>query len=878
MPGHAVGLALAVAAHRLDAGGNEDIAFARPDGMGRHPDGLQRRRAVSVDGRARRVEPREQRRDARQVVALLARRLRAAEQYVLDLVRIRARTFASTAFMTSRRQVVGARVDERALAGAPDGGAGRATITASGIGAPRGRTPFLPAGRVGGGLLEPFRVELRPSACSSMNVSTMRPSKCEPRSAGQQFERLGLREGEGTIRTGVRHAVVDVGNGQDPPDHRDVLFLERVGVPGSVPPLVVGAHAGGDGREAWRHRQEQGGADGRVAAHFHPLGLVEWPDLAEDRLRHGELAEVVEHPRPLERFEVVLDHAELGPDDRPEACDPSRVFGGAQVVRRDRAFKGREEVGMGQQGGVHRCPFRAVSRLTPPPFVLGASRASSRGFFGVDHLRRGARPARHVRRIVRSGARLPFSRRDGIPRTMRPSRRVLVLTVVAVACGALIVMVALIGIGTPRSRIDELAQRVLPASLALNQPGARADHSGVVHRRGQRRAPAQRAAIFAESQAAGTRSGSYWTVYQRYAFNQPAERKLQRRYTSLNDQIQAASLDVLSLLGSIDTSAYRAALAHQSDLSARVRDTIDELNRRFYQAKIKSARSATRGTRCLRTRRWILVVFGEWSAHGGLVELAILVLFRAKARRSEADETEVVLAARQNDSPTETELSGAGRKTRRNQTTSVIGSAPANATTGEPVGCLSPTRLPAHFRQVLSTDAEGPGPRCPVISPTSADGGVEWAGQGVLSSSRLGACPFLRERRRALLSACIPDEHRRHDNHRDPHHRSRRTATGHERDDRGSEPVMPKGRRSHRIPASARAQQRPRRVDVLTGLFNRRSVEAQVRPVIERNAAFVVAFADLDHFKNLNDQYGHEMGDRALRLFGRVLRDSVPPC
>ena len=64
---------------------------------------------------------------------------------------------------------------------------------------------------------------------------------------------------------------------------------------------------------------------------------------------------------------------------------------------------------------------------------------------------------------------------------------------------------------------------------------------------------------------------------------------------------------------------------------------------------------------------------------------------------------------------------------------------------------------------------------------------------------------------------------------------------------------------------------------MLTGLFNRRSVEAQVRPVIERGAAFVVAFADLDHFKILNDEHGHEMGDRALRLFARVLRDSVRP-
>jgi diguanylate cyclase (GGDEF)-like protein len=37
----------------------------------------------------------------------------------------------------------------------------------------------------------------------------------------------------------------------------------------------------------------------------------------------------------------------------------------------------------------------------------------------------------------------------------------------------------------------------------------------------------------------------------------------------------------------------------------------------------------------------------------------------------------------------------------------------------------------------------------------------------------------------------------------------------------------------------------------------------------------VVAMADLDHFKALNDTHGHETGDRALRLFAQVLRSSL---
>jgi diguanylate cyclase (GGDEF)-like protein len=67
------------------------------------------------------------------------------------------------------------------------------------------------------------------------------------------------------------------------------------------------------------------------------------------------------------------------------------------------------------------------------------------------------------------------------------------------------------------------------------------------------------------------------------------------------------------------------------------------------------------------------------------------------------------------------------------------------------------------------------------------------------------------------------------------------------------------------------------RTDSLTGLLNRRSVEAEALAVVEGGGPYAVAFGDLDHFKQLNDVFGHDTGDRALRLFARVLRDSVRP-
>ena len=65
-------------------------------------------------------------------------------------------------------------------------------------------------------------------------------------------------------------------------------------------------------------------------------------------------------------------------------------------------------------------------------------------------------------------------------------------------------------------------------------------------------------------------------------------------------------------------------------------------------------------------------------------------------------------------------------------------------------------------------------------------------------------------------------------------------------------------------------------VDVLTGLFNRRHLEMRV---LEESAyskrhreAFAVVMLDLDHFKSVNDTYGHEEGDRVLAEFAAALR------
>jgi diguanylate cyclase (GGDEF)-like protein len=65
--------------------------------------------------------------------------------------------------------------------------------------------------------------------------------------------------------------------------------------------------------------------------------------------------------------------------------------------------------------------------------------------------------------------------------------------------------------------------------------------------------------------------------------------------------------------------------------------------------------------------------------------------------------------------------------------------------------------------------------------------------------------------------------------------------------------------------------------DGLTGLPNRRTLEQKVRELLAVGRPFAVAMADLDHFKDLNDTYGHESGDKALKLFARTMKENLRP-
>lgn len=62
--------------------------------------------------------------------------------------------------------------------------------------------------------------------------------------------------------------------------------------------------------------------------------------------------------------------------------------------------------------------------------------------------------------------------------------------------------------------------------------------------------------------------------------------------------------------------------------------------------------------------------------------------------------------------------------------------------------------------------------------------------------------------------------------------------------------------------------------DALTSLLNRRAFDLEVEGLIRSQHPFSLILADIDRFKNFNDEYGHLLGDQVLRAFSKRLSDA----
>ena len=180
----------------------------------------------------------------------------------------------------------------------------------------------------------------------------------------------------------------------------------------------------------------------------------------------------------------------------------------------------------------------------------------------------------------------------------------------------------------------------------------------------------------------------------------------------------------------------------------------------------------------------------------------------------------------------------------------------------------------AHFRQVLLSRGEVEDPGCGVMSPNDCPAASRARTMVFPQSTALDACPNLRGR--ACSALCVPMSIS-----------GNSTGVFHVTTEDGAPPsdaiqanVEVVARRTSERLAMLRAfevSQTQANSDSLTGLMTRRSLDAAVRELHATGTPYSVAYGDLDHCKSLNDHFGHAAGDRALRTFSQVLRDSLRP-
>jgi len=64
------------------------------------------------------------------------------------------------------------------------------------------------------------------------------------------------------------------------------------------------------------------------------------------------------------------------------------------------------------------------------------------------------------------------------------------------------------------------------------------------------------------------------------------------------------------------------------------------------------------------------------------------------------------------------------------------------------------------------------------------------------------------------------------------------------------------------------------RRDPLTGLYNRRGYNHNI-PNIEKSSYGAILMCDIDHFKKVNDSYGHDAGDYVLQSISKMIRENI---
>ena len=443
----------------------------------------------------------------------------------------------------------------------------------------------------------------------------------------------------------------------------------------------------------------------------------------------------------------------------------------------------------------------------------------------------------------------------------------LALIAAGILAGGTVVLVATASVGPIEERAKSLAERTLPADAALQATVSAAGAGQAAFLEAIAASdPVARATSINAAQQAGQQKDAAWARYIAVAGRSRAEQRLQRRYKADDKLSQAAAATVIGLTPA--DAGYAAALRGERDAAARIQQVLNEIDRRFLQP---ASRAGAQGAvaDASDARRNVVIAFAVALAVflgvGIFVLRRALRFERAEARRARTD----AIDARRADLETQLQR-GLEMESTEQGTYVVIRQALERVAPDRGVELLVADSSRAHFHKVISTGEEDRA-ACQVGAPSECPAASSGQTRVFSDSRKLDTCPYLRDHSEPVWATCVPVSIA-----------GRTTGVIHAEDSTDvppSDELAPElellarkaGERMGVLRVLARTEAQAQ-VDPLTGLPNRRTLEHRTHDLVDSDAGFVVAFADLDHFKDLNDLHGHDTGDRALRLFARAPR------
>jgi diguanylate cyclase (GGDEF)-like protein len=453
-------------------------------------------------------------------------------------------------------------------------------------------------------------------------------------------------------------------------------------------------------------------------------------------------------------------------------------------------------------------------------------------------------------------------------KALSPHRQVYLLFLITLVTVGLLVAAVFRSLAPTHDSLARSDDTLIPAIARIERAKERYLETAEAFRLAAQTDPSARAAGIDRLTELHSEGAAAYRAYRTIAQGLPGEAELDAQFQrDRQDATDAGS----RFLTTVDPSAADLALINSRVDAIRV--TLNGL-RDLYEARIRESLREAR-QEVGNTQREIVVV-------SSLALAVLLVCFGAAARGARARERETVELDRA--LHVEAERNELEARVQRalemvpNEVASypLVERALATAAPHLPSELLLADSSRAHFRQVASSDEHG-GPGCPVMSPSECPAAARGQTQVWDSSRSLDACPFLRDRPAGECSAaCIPVSVAGntvgvvHATAPDRHPPDDTTV------DRFELVAARAGERIGMLRAFARSEAQAH-TDPLTGLMNRRSLEERLRDLTANAREYVVAYGDLDHFKQLNDVFGHDAGDQALRLFARVLRDAVRP-